>query len=65
MMDIELFPEQERGIRILAKAWSTPPESVALALITRGLKEHLTEDDVNKALLSDKKWVDNYLSKLD
>jgi hypothetical protein len=64
-MMIELFPEQERAVRILAKAWSTPPEAVAGALITRGLKENLTDEELAKAVASDKKWVENYLNRLD
>jgi len=48
-MNIKLFSEQEKMLRILADAWGIPAETVALSFITIALQKHLTDEQVEMA----------------
>jgi hypothetical protein len=58
---IETFPEHEHGLRMLATAWGTTPDGVALALITQGLRRSLTDEVIQVAADKDRERVKKFL----
>jgi hypothetical protein len=48
--EVIILADYHEGIDLLATAWATTPDAVVNSLVYRGLREHLTDETLDRAL---------------